>query len=74
MRVTVETDDGALILVTYGGRTVVADSPGKAPLYVTPVFSTGDERYSFLNELQVVGKEVLNDDLSQLVYDVYELR
>ena len=74
VRITVETDDGAAILVTYGGRTVLANGAGKAPLYVAPLFSTGDDRYSFLNELQAVGRGVLTEDLSQLEYEVYEVR
>ena len=74
VRVTVETDDDATILVTYRGRTVLADGPGSAPLYIAPLFSTGDQRYAFLNEVQAVGKGHLEEDLTRLDYEVYELR
>ena len=74
VRVTIETDDGAAILVTYCGRTIIEGRPGAAPLYIAPLFTTGDERYSFLNEVQAVGKGLLSEDLSRLEYEVYELR
>ena len=49
VRLTIETDDGAAIFVSYrgvlnGGRAVCG-----------PLFETGDERYTWLNQYQGVG-------------------
>ena len=71
VRATVETHDGALIFVQYGGRTDVTNGPGAAPLYVAPRFETADERYAWLNTVQAVGKGQL--DGSNLTYEWYEL-
>lgn len=70
VRVLVETHDGALVYVHYTGR-VAAGEPG-APLYATPRFDTGDERYRWLNRIQAVAKGHLTGD--RLTYEVYELR
>ena len=43
-----------------------------APVYATPRFETGDERYRWLNRVQAVGKGVLHG--STLTYELYELR
>ena len=52
VRVTLRTDDGALMLVTYSsiGQTTNAG----ASLRATPLFETGDSRYSWLTRLQAV--------------------
>jgi hypothetical protein len=42
-------------------------------IYVAPRFETGDERYTWLNRIQAVGKGTLNQDLS-LDYEWYEVR
>lgn len=72
VRATFETDDGAIILAQYSGRTDVSQGPGALPIYVAPRFETGDERYAWLNSIQAAGKGAL-DDL-HLVYEWYELR
>lgn len=56
VRVVIETDDGALIYVTYGGRADWAEGPGTKPIYIAPRFETSDERYAWLNTVQAVGK------------------
>ena len=71
VRATMETHDGALIFMQYGGRTDVTNGPGGAPLYVTPTFETADERYTWLNSIQAVGKGQL--DGPNLTYEWYEL-
>ena len=72
VRATFETDDGAIILAQYAGRSDLSQGPGAAPIYVAPRFETGDERYAWLNSIQAAGKGVL--DGSQLTYEWYELR
>lgn len=72
VRATLETNDGALVFAQYNGRTDTSAGPGAAPIYVTPRFETGDERYSWLNTIQAVGKGTLDGNL--LSYEWYELR
>ncbi len=72
VRLTVETDDGALIFVSYGGRTDVSEGIGAAPVYSTPLFETGDERYAWLNKVQTVAKGTIEGDV--LTYEIYEVR
>jgi hypothetical protein len=74
VRVTLQTDDGAVIFVQYNGR--LDASPGlQFPMtgFVAPRFETGDERYAWLNRIQAVGKGILYEDLS-LDYEWYEVR
>jgi Protein of unknown function (DUF3237) len=70
VRATIETHDGAIVYVQYRGRSDVTRGIGAAPIYVTPTFETGDDRYQWLNHIQAVGKGLLRD----LRYDWYELR
>ena len=74
VRATFVTDDGAVVLATYGGRTDLAggDDGGAGPIYVAPTFETGDDRYAWLNAIQAVGKGTL--DGSSLRYEWYEVR
>lgn len=68
VRLTIKTDDGALIYCNYGGL-IVAEPAVAAQLfsgqdvplrdyyqYITPVFLTGDERYAWLNQVVSVGR------------------
>lgn len=70
VRATVRTADGALVFVQYQGRSDVAGGLGSAPIYTAVRFETSDERYRWLNPLQVVGK----GELGELRYEWYELR
>lgn len=69
VKVTMETDDGALIHATYSGRLQF----DTGAVYATPLFHTGDERYSWLNRIQGVAKGTFTGP-GTLVYDMYELR
>ncbi len=69
VRSLLETDDGALVFIHYTGR-VDTSVPG-SPVYATPRFDTGDERYAWLNKVQAVGKGSL--DGQTLTYQLYEL-
>jgi len=52
VRITLLTDDGALIYMSYNGfRTTKGET---AVLRTAPYFETGDERYAWLNSVQGV--------------------
>jgi len=54
LRITLETDDGALIYMTFEG--IRDDGAPAAPYFRTvPRFETADPKYSFLNKLLAVG-------------------
>jgi hypothetical protein len=53
VRLTLKTDDGALLLVTYNGIGQSTDAG--ASLRIAPLFETGDSRYAWLTRLQAVG-------------------
>jgi hypothetical protein len=72
VRMTFETHDGALVLVTYSGRTDLSKGPGQASVYAAPLFETGDGRYAWLNRIQAVAKGSL--DGTTLTYDIAEVR
>lgn len=73
VRYCVETHDGALVYVSYSGRRDVSSGLPTAPIYATPVFETGDRRYSWLNKIQAVAKGII-DRPRVLTYEMYELR
>lgn len=68
VRQVVQTDDGAVIYVTYHGR---ADRT-RGTYTIAPTFETSDERYVWLNAVQAVGKGRLTD--AGIVYEIYEVR
>lgn len=69
VRATFETHDGAVVFAQYRGRLNVGAG---GPIYVAPLFETGDERYSWLNAVQAVGKGELDGSL--LRYEWFEVR
>ena len=72
VRVIFETDDSALIYVTYSGRLDLSGGPGTAPSYIAPLLDVGDTRYGWLAKIQAVGKRAI--DGQNLTYEAYELR
>ena len=55
LRITLETDDGALIYMTFEG--IRDDGAPGAPYFRTvPRFETAETKYSFLNRLLAVGR------------------
>ena len=61
LRVTLETDDGALIHMTFEG--IRDDGAPGAPYFRTlPRFETAEPKYSFLNRLLAVGKGEIRAD------------
>ncbi len=69
VKVTVETDDGAVIYTHYTGRLQL----DTGAVYATPLFHTGDERYAWLNRIQAVAKGSFSSP-ETLVYEMFELR
>lgn len=69
VKITYETDDGALIHATYSGRLQF----DTMLVYAAPLFHTGDERYTWLNRIQAVAKGTFQPD-GTLIYEMYELR
>lgn len=90
VRLTIETDDGALIYMTYSGVVVMSKEAGEAlgrgevlndkgvPYFITaPQFQTASEKYGWLNKLQGVGKMAeykRTKDDSYVKYDIFGLR
>ncbi|MES2258403.1 MAG: DUF3237 domain-containing protein [Pseudomonadota bacterium] len=72
VRATLETHDGALILVTYNGRADYSQGSPEA-IYGAPTFETSDARYLWLNKVQAVAKGK-SDGAGGLVYDIFEVR
>jgi hypothetical protein len=72
VRMTIETHDGALVYVTYTGRSDFSEGPGAHPIYSAPLFETGDERYAWLNRVQAVAKGAFEG--SHVRYEVAEAR
>ena len=58
VRALLETDDGALVFIQYTGRLHLAEQT----TYATPLFETGDDRYTWLNQVQAVGKGKTDGD------------
>ena len=69
-RLTLMTDDGAPILMTYRGVGAF-DPNGDAWMQTAPLFETGDKRYDWLNLIQALAFGHLDGDT--VVYDVHEV-
>ena len=70
VRVVLQTEDGATILMTYTGIGARGDS-GLA-LRTAPLFETGDERYAWLNRVQAVG--IGSSGQGSVSYTIYALQ
>ena len=69
VRITLETEDGAIIYMTYKGVVARGDSG----LYwrVTPVFNTASDEYDWLNHRVFVGKSKQVE--GKVAYDIFEI-
>ena len=67
VRMLLETDDGAIILMQYKGIL----TEGGARLCTAPLFETGDQRYAWLNSAQAVALGAVGD--GNVTYDVYQV-
>lgn len=87
VRLTLRTDDGALLHMTYGGRfttppdlrSEMADpaarhlvDPSRYYFRTNPVFETGAERYRWLNDVVCVGSGYFVQD--GIAYKVFQVR
>lgn len=70
-RMTLQTDDGAIVLVRYSGRIVYRGDAG-ASVIVAPTFESYDDRYRWLNGIQAIGKGERVGD--RLVYEMYAVQ
>lgn len=69
VRITLQTDDGALIYTAYQGVGKRGDAGNV--LRTAPLFETGDERYRWLNSVQGVG--IGSSGEGTVTYDIYAL-
>jgi Protein of unknown function (DUF3237) len=61
LRITLQTDDGAMIHMTFEG--IRDDAAPGAPYFRTlPRFETADSKYSFLNRMLAVGRGEIRAD------------
>ena len=69
VRITLDTDDGDIIYMTYTGVVHRADSG----LYwrVRPIFQTASEKYDWLNHIVCIGKS--KQIPGKVAYDVFEI-
>lgn len=87
VRAVLQTDDGAVIYMTYGGRLVVpsekraalfnpatAESVDPADYYfrTAPMFETGSEKYAWLNDIVAVG--LGRQSAEGVVYQVHAVK
>lgn len=83
VRATLETEDGALIYISYQGvgdlgedgyqNFLDGNPPGKFPLHVAPRFLTAHPDYLWVNRLQCVNVGEADLANSVVAYDVYAL-
>ena len=69
VRITLQTDDGATILMSYQGIGIRTETGNV--LRTAPLFETGDERYAWMNSVQAVG--LGSSGGGKVTYDVYAL-
>ncbi len=69
VRITLDTDDGKIIYMTYTG--VVHNGDNGLYWRVRPVFQTASEKYDWLNHIVCVGKN--KQVPGKVAYDVFEI-
>ena len=71
MRLTLESEDGGLVLVEYTGRL----QPETGIAYTCPRFTTGAPGLEWLNHVQAVGKAYFDANAMTVTYpQIYEMR
>jgi hypothetical protein len=86
VRGTIKTDDGEIILVTYSGIIAASKevmdrfvnggviTSEEAYFITTPQFTTGSEKYGWLNRIQAIGKMVSVQRGVNIKCDVFIVR
>ena len=86
VRLTIKTDDGALIYITYNGiskdtkeseeRANKGEVLTSSDLYfiIAPTMQTSAKKYAWLNDLQCIGKMVSYKNDSYVKYDIFAVR
>jgi hypothetical protein len=83
VRITLETDDGALIYAQYYGlidfpgetKRAVAegkDAPEKFKLLLSPIFRTSSDKYAWLNSVLAVGVGMTGEN--RVTYSIYRIK
>jgi hypothetical protein len=69
VRITLDTDDGAIIYMSYTGVV----HPGENGLYwrVRPIFQTASEKYDWLNHIVCIGKS--KQIQGKVAYDIFQI-
>jgi hypothetical protein len=70
VRMTLETDDGALVYLAYDGN--LDPQRGDQPVLAKMRFETSDERYGWLNRVVAVAKGAVSEGVVH--YEIFELR
>jgi hypothetical protein len=70
VRLHLRTDDGADLLVRYGGRSDLE----AGHITTSVLFETGDAEYAWLNRIMAVGRGRSDVAAGRVAYDVYEVR
>jgi hypothetical protein len=73
IRMVLETHDGALVYLSYTGKADWTAGPASGPIFAVCEFETADERYAWLNMVQIVGRGGLTADFSGVSYEFFEL-
>tara|TARA_B100000809_G_C14779864_1_gene402533 strand:- start:26 stop:532 length:507 start_codon:yes stop_codon:yes gene_type:complete len=69
VRITLETDDGAIIFMSYTG--VVGQGPNGLYWRVRPIFSTTSDEYDWLNHTVFIGKN--KQVPGKVAYDIFRI-
>jgi hypothetical protein len=56
IRMTLQTDDDAVLYLAYAGRADWSEGLGRGPIFVGAEFEAGDERYRWLNAVHLFGR------------------
>ncbi|HVM86069.1 MAG TPA: DUF3237 domain-containing protein [Candidatus Binatia bacterium] len=89
VRLSIRTDDGAIVFVSYAGRAAAAPAdaaarlaagetlgPDQVHFVIAPTFETAAPSYAWLNDIVAVGKVIsLNRaDDRHVTYDIFTVR
>ena len=69
VRLVLETDDGATVLMVYQG--IALPDGDSLKVTIAPLFETDDARYAWLNNVQAIGLGVPTE--KGINYDIYQM-